>query len=64
MVKRNLQKNPSLFILSAILKRSFPLLFLLLADTMDFILLLRKSFSDQLEVVRSVGLDSKALPSS
>lgn len=65
MVKRNLQKNPSLFILSAILKRSFPLPFLLPADTMDFILPSRKSFSAQLEgVVRSVGLDSKAVPSS
>lgn len=62
MVKMNLQKN--LFLLSAVPKRSFPSPFLLPADTMEFILLSRKSFSAQLEVVvRSVGLDSKALPS-
>lgn len=43
MVKRNLQKNPSLFLLSAVPKRSSPP-FLLPADTMEFILLSRKLF--------------------
>lgn len=63
VVKRNMKKNPSLFLLSAVPKRSFPPPFLLLADTMKFILS-RRSFSAQLKgVVRNVGLHNNALPS-
>lgn len=56
---RNLQKNPSLFILSVGPKRCFPL-FLLPASIVVFILLSRKSLSSQLEeVVNNVRLKSR-----